>query len=46
MTAQPGCSRSLGFVDDVDLVVDREAKVVRFRSASRKGHWEMGVNRR
>jgi uncharacterized protein (DUF1499 family) len=39
-------SRFLGFVDDVDLVADREAKVVRFRSRSRKGYWDLGVNRR
>jgi len=34
------------FVDDVDLVVDRQAGVVRFRSASRVGYWDMGANRR
>lgn len=36
----------LRFVDDVDLVVDDEAGVVRFRSASRLGHWDLGANRR
>ena len=36
----------LGFVDDVDLLVDAEASLVRFRSASRTGHWDLGVNRR
>lgn len=39
-------SRFLGFVDDVDLLVDRRAGVVRFRSASRAGYWDLGVNRR
>lgn len=39
-------SRFLGFVDDVDLLVDREAGVVRFRSAARAGYWDLGVNRR
>lgn len=39
-------SRFLGFVDDVDLLVDREAGVVRFRSRSRAGYWDLGVNRR
>ena len=39
-------SRVLRFVDDVDLVVDDEAQVVRFRSASRIGRWDLGANRR
>ncbi len=39
-------SRLFGFVDDVDLVVDAEAEVVRFRSASRTGRWDLGANRR
>ena len=39
-------SRLLGFVDDVDLVVDGDGRVVRFRSASRTGYWDLGVNRR
>jgi len=39
-------SRLFGFVDDVDLEVDAEARVVRFRSASRLGRWDLGVNRR
>jgi uncharacterized protein (DUF1499 family) len=39
-------SRLFGFVDDVDLVVDAEARVIRFRSASRTGYWDLGVNRR
>jgi uncharacterized protein (DUF1499 family) len=34
------------FVDDVDIVVDERAKVFRFRSASRVGESDLGVNRR
>jgi uncharacterized protein (DUF1499 family) len=33
------------FVDDVEFFVDREAKVIHFRSASRVGHSDLGVNR-
>ena len=39
-------STFLRFVDDVDLVVDKDAGVIRFRSASRTGHWDLGANRR
>lgn len=39
-------SRVLGYVDDVDVDVDEAAGVLRFRSASRLGHWDLGVNRR
>jgi uncharacterized protein (DUF1499 family) len=34
------------FVDDVRIVVDAEARVFRFRSASRVGHSDLGVNRK
>jgi uncharacterized protein (DUF1499 family) len=34
------------FVDDVEFFVDRNAKVIHFRSASRVGRSDMGVNRR
>lgn len=34
------------YVDDVDLLIDESAGKIRFRSASRKGHWDLGVNRR
>jgi uncharacterized protein (DUF1499 family) len=34
------------YVDDVDLLIDEKAGKIRFRSASRKGHWDLGVNRR
>lgn len=39
-------SRVFGFVDDVDVVADPAAGVLRFRSASRLGRWDLGVNRR
>lgn len=39
-------SRVFGYIDDVDIEVDAEAGVLRFRSASRLGHWDLGVNRR
>jgi uncharacterized protein (DUF1499 family) len=38
-------SRVFRFVDDVEVVVDGSARVVRFRSASRVGRGDMGVNR-
>ncbi len=38
-------SRFLGFVDDLELRVDRGAGVVHVRSASRVGTWDLGVNR-
>lgn len=34
------------FVDDVRIVVDADARVFRFRSASRVGHSDLGVNRK
>ena len=34
------------FVDDVEFFVDDENKVIHFRSASRVGHSDMGVNRK
>jgi uncharacterized protein (DUF1499 family) len=34
------------FVDDVEFYVDRNAKVIHFRSASRVGHSDLGVNRK
>lgn len=38
-------SRLFRFVDDVEFFVDRAAKVIHFRSASRVGHSDFGVNR-
>ena len=34
-----------GFVDDVEFSVERESRRIHFRSASRVGHSDMGVNR-
>jgi uncharacterized protein (DUF1499 family) len=34
------------FVDDVEFLVDRDAKVIHFRSASRAGRSDLGVNRK
>jgi uncharacterized protein (DUF1499 family) len=34
------------FVDDVEFLLDREAKVIHFRSASRIGTSDLGANRR
>ena len=34
------------FVDDVEFLIDPESQLVHFRSASRVGHSDLGVNRR
>jgi len=34
------------FVDDVEFVFDDESKTIHFRSASRTGYSDLGVNRR
>ena len=39
-------SRIFGFVDDVDIIVDDREKKIHFRSASRIGYSDFGVNRR
>ena len=39
-------SRIFRFVDDVEFAVDRTAGEVHFRSASRTGHTDFGVNRK
>ena len=36
----------LRFVDDVEFLFDEEAKTIHFRSASRVGYGDFGVNRR
>jgi uncharacterized protein (DUF1499 family) len=36
----------MGFVDDVELYLDEPARTVHFRSASRIGYSDLGVNRR
>lgn len=38
-------SRIFRFVDDVEIVIDSTAHLFRFRSASRMGRSDMGVNR-
>ncbi len=38
-------SRLFGFVDDVEFLLDPQAKVVHFRSASRVGYSDLGANR-
>jgi uncharacterized protein (DUF1499 family) len=39
-------SRIFGFVDDVEFLFDDAARVVHFRSASRAGYYDFGLNRR
>ncbi len=39
-------SRLFRFVDDVELLVDGPGKTIHFRSASRTGYSDLGVNRR
>jgi uncharacterized protein (DUF1499 family) len=36
----------LGFVDDVEFLIEPENQIVHFRSASRVGYSDIGVNRR
>jgi len=36
----------LRFIDDVEFVFDEETKTIHFRSASRTGYGDLGVNRR
>jgi len=36
----------LRFVDDIEFLFDDEAKTIHFRSASRTGYGDMGVNRK
>ena len=38
-------SRIFRFVDDVQMVIDAGSRVIRFRSASRLGRSDFGVNR-
>jgi len=39
-------SRLFGFIDDVEFLFDDENKIIHFRSASRKGYSDLGVNRK
>jgi len=38
-------SKLMGFVDDVEFYLDREAEIIQVRSASRLGESDLGVNR-
>lgn len=39
-------SKTMKFVDDVEFYFDDAAKMIHFRSASRKGHSDLGANRK
>jgi uncharacterized protein (DUF1499 family) len=39
-------SQIFRFVDDLELLQDRENKIIHIRSASRSGHSDLGVNRK
>ena len=39
-------SKLLGFVDDVEFVLDRQAQHIRVRAAARLGYSDFGVNRK
>jgi len=39
-------SALLGFVDDVDFLLDAKASSIHVRSASRLGYYDFGVNRK
>jgi len=39
-------SKIFRFVDDVEFLIDEENSLIHIRSASRKGHSDMGVNRK
>ena len=36
----------MGYIDDVEFTVDEPGKLIHFRSASRVGHSDLGVNRK
>ncbi len=39
-------SQLFKFIDDVEIVINEEEKVIHLRSASRTGYWDFGTNRR
>ncbi len=39
-------TRLLRFQDDVEFALDRTERVIHVRSASRRGYWDLGTNRR
>jgi uncharacterized protein (DUF1499 family) len=38
-------SRVFGFVDAAEFIIDADARVIRYRSGARSGHYDFGVNR-
>jgi uncharacterized protein (DUF1499 family) len=38
-------SRIFGFVDDLEFLLQPEARVIAFRAAARSGYYNFGVNR-
>lgn len=38
-------SRTFGFVDQAEFVIDAGSGSIRFRSGARSGYWDLGVNR-
>jgi uncharacterized protein (DUF1499 family) len=38
-------SRTFGFVDEAEFVIDADSGSIRFRSGARSGYWDLGVNR-
>ena len=38
-------SKIMGYVDDVEFLIDQEANAIQVRSASRLGESDLGVNR-
>jgi uncharacterized protein (DUF1499 family) len=39
-------SKIFGFTDDVEFLIDAEKKLIHYRSASRTGYSDMGVNKK
>lgn len=39
-------SRLIGFIDDVEFLIDEGSHTIRFRSGSRVGHSDLGANRK
>ena len=39
-------SKIFRFIDDVEFVIDAEQRLIHFRSASRTGYSDMGVNKK
>lgn len=39
-------SKIFGFIDDVEFLIDADQKLIHFRSASRTGYSDLGVNKK